>query len=471
MSETAYSRPVIATQPMSNADAAWLHMDQPTNLMVITSALWFDEPVDWDRTRELLRTRLVERFPRFRQRVVEGWTPLSGPHWEDDPHFDLDLDLHLHRLALPGRGDVAELQALVADLMATPLDPSKPLWHWSLVDGYGGGAAIVARIHHCIGDGIALSRVLFSLTDEAADAQIAVASEPQRGERLGGLSHSVGGALGMARGAAGYLAHEAVAIARDPSELIDLAGGARDDAEALAKMLFPPTDSPTPLRGELGVAQRAAWSAPISLDVVKEMGHATGTTVNDVVLTAVAGALRGYLRSRDALVDELTTFVPFNLRPLDQPLPAELGNRFGLVFLRLPVGIGGRRKRLAEIHRRMEVIKHSPEGALSYGMLGVIGRAPVRVERRIVEQFTSKAAAVMTNVPGPREPVYFAGTRVRGVLVWAPRSGSVPISVAIFSYVGEITVGLMVDAGLVPDPERIVTAFEREVEAMLRLTT
>jgi diacylglycerol O-acyltransferase / wax synthase len=271
------------------------------------------------------------------------------------------------------------------------------------------------------------------------------------------------------RGAAGAVAHEAVTIARHPSELVDLAADAREDAEALAKLLLSPSDPSTPLRGDLGVAQRAAWSAPIPLDAVKAMGHASGTTVNDIVLTAVAGALRRYLRSRDGLVEELTAFIPFNLRPLDQPLPAKLGNRFGLVFLKLPVGIGARRRRLAEIHRRMDEIKHSPEGAVSYGLLGAIGVTPVSVERRIIEQFTAKATAVVTNVPGPRRPVYFAGAPVKGVLVWAPRSGSVPISVAIFSYAGEITVGLMVDAGLIPDPERIIAGFEREVEALLRL--
>ena len=460
---------MTTADPMSNADAAWLHMDQPTNLMVITAALWFEEPVDWDRAREIVRTRLVERFPRFRQRVVEGRSPLSGPHWEDDPHFDLDL--HLHRRALPGAGDRASLQTLVADLMASPLDPTKPLWHWNLVDGYGEGSAIVARMHHCIADGIALSRVLLSLTDEVPEAGIAPVGDRPRGRRARGLTTPVRDALGAARGAAGALAHEAIAIARDPSELIDLAGEARDDAEALAKMLFAPTDPPSPLRGDLGVAQRVAWSAPISLDAVKELGHATGTTVNDIVLTAVAGALRQYLRSRDGLVSELTAFVPFNLRPLDQPLPADLGNRFGLVFLRLPVGIGDRRRRLSVVHGRMEEIKHSPEGALSYGLLAAIGATPEPVERRVIEQFTAKATAVMTNVPGPRERVFFAGSPVRGVLVWAPRSGSVPMSVAIFSYVGAITVGLMVDAGLVPDPERIIAAFEREVEALLRLKT
>jgi WS/DGAT/MGAT family acyltransferase len=452
---------------MPSADAAWLHMDRPTNLMVITAALWFDEPVDWRRAREVVRTRLVERFPRFRQRVVEGRTPFSGPHWEDDPHFDLDL--HLHRGALPAPGGRATLQALIADLMATPLDRSKPLWHWNLIDGYGDGSAIVARMHHCIADGIALSRVLLSLTDEAPELELAAARREEHVGRLGGFIGPAAGAVAAARGAAGALSHEAIEIATHPSELLDLAAAAREDAQVLMKLLFSPADQHTPLRGELGVPQAVSWSAPIPLDAVKEIGHETGTTVNDVVLTAVAGALRRYLRARDGLTDELSAFIPFNLRPLDQPLPAELGNRFGLVFLRLPVGIGRRRRRLAEIHRRMEEIKHSPEGALSYGILGAIGRAPVRVESLVVEQFTAKASAVITNVPGPRRPVYFASTRVRGVLVWAPRSGSVSMSVAIFSYAGEITVGLMVDAGLIPDPQRIVKDFERELAALLGL--
>jgi WS/DGAT/MGAT family acyltransferase len=458
-------------QRMSSADAAWLHMDQPTNLMVISAALWFDEPVDWDRARELVQTRLVERFPRFSQRVVEGRAPLAGPHWEDDPNFDVGL--HLHHVALPHPGDRASLQELVADLVATPLDQTKPLWHFHFVDGYGGGSAIVVRMHHCIADGIALARVLLSLTDEAPDAGIAPPDDerPVPGDRgpLGALLAPATGALAAARDAAGALAHEAIEVAQHPSELLDLAASARDDAEALAKMVLAGPDAPSPLKGELGIAQHVAWSAPISLDDVKALGHRMSATVNDVLLSAMAGALRSYLRARDGLVDEITAFVPFNLRPLDQPLPPHLGNRFGLVFLRLPVGTGDRRRRLAEIHREMEQIKRSPQGAVSYGLLEAMGRTPVQVEKRLVEMFSAKGTAVMTNVPGPRQRVYFAGSPVRGVLVWAPRSGSVAMSVAIFSYAGEITVGLMVDEGLIPDPEEIIRSFGREVEALSRL--
>jgi diacylglycerol O-acyltransferase len=450
---------------MSSADAAWLHMDEPTNLMVITGALWFDQPVDWERAREVIRTRLVQPFPRFRQRVVEGLMPLSGPHWED--HEQFDLDLHLHRVALPPPGDHAALQDLVADLMAEPLDPAKPLWHFHFVDGLGDGSAMITRMHHCIADGIALARVLLSLTDEAReDMEIAAPAGDEGGGGLGSLLSPVGKAVSLARGAAGAVVHEAIEVARNPAELRDLAGTAREDAEVLAKQLVGAPDPESPLKGELGVAQRAIWSRPIPLEEVKAVGHAAGATVNDVVLCAVTGALRVYLRDREANIDELTAFVPFNLRPLDQPLPADLGNQFGLVFLRLPVGVEDRATRLAAVHEGMEQIKNSPEGPISYGLLEAIGRTPAAVEHRIVEMFTARATTVITNVPGPSQEVYFAGSAVRGVLVWAPRSGSVGMSVAIFSYAGQITVGLMVDAGLVPEPGLIIAEFEREMEAL-----
>ncbi|HYB28388.1 MAG TPA: wax ester/triacylglycerol synthase domain-containing protein, partial [Solirubrobacteraceae bacterium] len=152
----------MSAQRMSNADAAWLHMDRPTNLMVVNALLLFDEPVDTSRVREILRSRLVEPFPRFRQLVTERRLGVGVPSWEDDPNFDLDL--HFHHLALPAPGDKRALEELISDLISRPLDRRKALWDWYLVDGFGGGLAMVVRIHHCIADGIALSRVLLSLT-------------------------------------------------------------------------------------------------------------------------------------------------------------------------------------------------------------------------------------------------------------------------------------------------------------------
>jgi hypothetical protein len=160
--------------------------------------------------------------------------------------------------------------------------------------------------------------------------------------------------------------------------------------------------------------------------------------------------------------------VPFNLRPLDQPLPRELGNRFGLVLLGLPVGIEEPVARLAEVKRRMDAIKASHEGALAFGILGLIGRTPVQLEERLIDFFSAKGSMVLTNVPGPRRRLSLAGTPLGGVLVWAPCSGSVGMSVSVFSYAGDVTVGFLADAGLVPEPQLLANGFRRELLAMAR---
>jgi WS/DGAT/MGAT family acyltransferase len=432
---------------MASVDAAWLHMDRPTNLMVVNAIMWFDAPVDVERMRLVVRERLVECFPRYRRRVVE---PLGVPMWEDDPAFDLDR--HVHHLALPAPGGRRELQAVAGDLMATPLDRSKPLWDMYVLDGYGAGTAIVVRMHHCIADGIALARVLLSLTDEDVDAGVA----PPAGH----ARHGIVGRLA----AAGL--HEAFDVLNHPRR--ELAGLAADGG-ALRKLLLTGADAPTALSGEPGVARRVAWSATLPLDAIRATGHRTGTTINDVVVAALTGALRAHLVRRGTPVEEIRAMVPFNLRPLDEPLPRELGNRFGLVYLPLPVGAEDPAERLLAVHHRMDAIKRSPEAAVSFGILEAMGLTPPRVEQRLLDVFTTKATAVMTNVPGPRRPVWFAGTRLAGVLGWVPTAGRAGVGVSIFSYAGGLTMGLQVDAGLVPEPETIVADFESELAALRAL--
>jgi WS/DGAT/MGAT family acyltransferase len=213
---------------MSNADAAWLHMDRPTNLMVVNALLWFEERVDAGRVREILRSRLVEPFPRFRQLVTERRLGVGVPSWEDDPSFELDR--HVHYLALPAPGDKRALEALVSDLIARPLDRSKPLWDWYLVDGFGAGMAMIVRIHHCIADGIALSRVLLSLTDTHADAGIAPARDGAGRGLVGSVVAPVKAGARLAQSGV----HEGIEILTHPaSELPALAS--RATAAAAAK--------------------------------------------------------------------------------------------------------------------------------------------------------------------------------------------------------------------------------------------
>jgi len=470
----------MARHPMPNADAAWLRMDRPENLMVITSVLWFEQPIPAEPLRAILRERLVERFPRFTQRVVDRGA-LGGAHWEDDPTFDIDL--HVHHIALPAPGGRAQLQELVGDLMARPLDRSKPLWHAWIVDGYGDGGAIVTRMHHCIADGIALARVMLSLTDPSPDMpDLPIDLDDHDGARsmLGRAAGPLAPALDAGRSVAGALVHEGLEALRKPSHVGELARGAAGVAKALAKELTTPADR-GPLRGELHPGERVAWCSPVSLADVRRIARMHEATVNDVLVSAVAGGLRTFMLQRSGfcppatasgspagdVTSELHAMVPFNLRPLEQPLPRELGNRFGLVLLALPVLEADPVERLHETHQRMQAIKDSPEGPVSYGVLGAMGAAPPAVEAQLIDLFSAKASLVLTNVPGPRAPVYLAGTQLRGVLVWAPCAGSVSTSVSIFSYDGQVTVGFMVDASLIPEPEAIVSAVDAELAALL----
>jgi WS/DGAT/MGAT family acyltransferase len=447
-------------------------MDRPTNLMVINSVLLFDQPVDWERLRQLTQVRLVDRYSKFHQRVIESRVPLRAPSWEDDPDFALEH--HMHHRALPAPGDRAALQELVSDLMMMPLDRNRPLWHLYMVDGFGEGAAIISRMHHCIADGIALARVMLSLADSEPDAGIEPDNQPARPAPAGLMAGAAGTAmraLGGA-GAAGLTAvRQAAHIASSPGHAGRLAGALGRDAATTCRLLLTPADAATAIKGDPGVSRRVAWSSPLSLQEIKQTAHAHDATVNDVLLAAVSGALRHYLKDRHSPVAEIQAMVPFNLRPLDRPVPRELGNKFGLVFLPLPVGTSGSYRRLVEVHRRMQEIKGGRDGVVSYGLLSLTGMTPEPFERRIIDLFTAKGTAVMTNVPGPKEPVYLAGAPVRTVLVWAPTSGHIGMSVSIYSYRGEVTVGLMVDAALVPDPNQIVRALELELDALGKLKT
>jgi diacylglycerol O-acyltransferase len=451
--------------PMPAADAAWLHMDRPTNLMVINSVLWFDKPLDWHAVQDVFRERVVEQFPRYSRKAVDGM-PGAAPTWEDDPDFDIGL--HFHRIGVPAPGDRRALQEVVSDLVTMPLDRSRPLWDVYLLEGFGGGCALLVRMHHAIADGIALARVMLSLTDGGSEPSRFAASPSSNGGVLSRLTGLVGPA-GAAVAAGRAVAHESIEAVLHPERIDAIARSVEADARALVKLLTARPDPTSALKGELHVPHRVGWQT-VSLRTVKRIAHAQGATVNDVLVAAVAGAVGDHLRARDdGDIDEVHALVPFNLRPLDQPLPRDLGNRFGLVLLGLPVGIEDPLARLRAVHERMETIKDSHEGAIAYGILGAIGRTPARVEELLVEFFAAKGTMVLTNVPGPRRAVTLAGTPVRGVLVWAPCSGGVGMSVSIFSYAGRVTIGFLVDAGLVDDPQPLADAVEREVLRLARL--
>jgi WS/DGAT/MGAT family acyltransferase len=309
------------------------------------------------------------------------------------------------------------------------------------------------------------------MTDPSPDSPAAAEpqAEPHTQDPLVQLLEPITAAVGTTLHVADSLLHEAAELLNHPEHVLDLAKLGAGGVAALGKLLLIGPDAQTLFKGRLGVSKRAAWSAPIPLQDVKAVGRITGTTVNDVLLTAVTGALRRYLERRGRPTDgiNIRALVPVNLRPLDAPI--ELGNRFGLVFVDLPIGVADPFERLVGFKQHMAEIKDSPEAVIAFGILNTIGMIPAGVEQRVVELFGNKATAVMTNVPGPREPLYVAGKRLRRIMCWVPKSGRLGLGVSILSYAGEVCIGVATDAGLVPDPEAIIAGLQVEFDELMDL--
>ena len=435
---------------MSGADAMWLHADRPNHLMVIDGVMWTAERLDRAAFRRVVQERLVDVYPVFHQRPVEPSWPWGMPAWEDDPDFSLSHHLHHATLRKPG-GD-RQLRAFLQKLVSKPFDRRHPLWEAWLVDGYGEGTVVFTRLHHAMADGMALAEVMLTMTDPAPDSpdlREGLTTPPDAGH--GSLLHRVT-----------LPVRAALSLPTVPVTAVQ--------ALAVAKKLVVDVLPRTLLSREPGVDKLLVWSPPLPLTDVKAVARGTGSTVNDVLVSALSGALAAYLARFEESVDHLTTMVPVNIRPLGQPLPRELGNKFALVMLNLPTAEMTARQRLEEVHRRMEHIKHSPEVFMTSTIAEGIGHLHA-VEKPLVDFFAGKAIGVTTNVVGPREPRYLAGTEVTGVLGWVPGSGGQTLGVSIFSYAGTVRVGFKVDASTVPDPERLLALFHAELETLRALGT
>jgi len=454
-------------KPMSNVDAAWLHMESPTNLMLITGVMSFYEKLEFSELKELIEDRFLS-FDRFRQKVVTSSLPGIGPRWVDDPYFNLRS--HLQRIALPDPGGQQELQELVSVIMSTPLDYSKPLWQFQYIENYRGGSAVVARIHHCIADGVALVRVLLGLTDDSPKGSPKARRTRRRRKPIGGgfwLPEVVNDAVYSVGRVTARMVDKTLETLTDPARAAQMVTEGAKGTGVLARIATMSADPETIFKGDLVTAKRCAWSKVMPLADVKAFSKSKGATINDVLLAGVTGAIRRYMKSRDADVDGLNirAVVPVNLRPESDII--KLGNRFGLVFLALPVGIDDRDERLTELKRRMDAIKKSSEPMVIYALLNAVGLTGPKIESLALQLFGSKATAVMTNVPGPREEIYLAGKAMRSMMFWVPQSARLGLGVSILSYAGQVRLGVATDSGLVPDPQSIIEAFQDEMTAMM----
>lgn len=461
-------------ETMSRVDTAWLRMDSPSNLMMILGVWTLRPGIAYEALCRRMEDRLL-RYDRFRQRVVEEG---GGATWVD---HEVDIREHVVRERLPRAraGAQAALQRRIGELAATPLDRSRPLWQIHLVEDYDGGSAMIIRIHHCIADGIALIAVTMSLVDGGAPPPARrrtarAAADDAEAWLAGHLVRPLAAAAIKALEAAGDGAARSLSLLLQPQkgvqgslELVQTAYQLVSDA---ASLLMMPDDSRTRLKGRCGAAKRVAWCPPLPLDEVRAIGKALNCSINDVLLSCVAGAIGGYLRAQGDEVDgvEIRAMIPVNLRPMEQA--HRLGNQFGLVPLVLPVGVANPIERVYEVRRRMNALKDSTQPLLAFAVLALAGLLVKPAQEAILGLFNSKTTAVMTNVPGPREKLRFLGATLDEVMFWVPQSGDIGLGVSILSYGGNVQFGVIGDSGLCPDPQAIIDQFEPEF-ARLSLVT
>jgi diacylglycerol O-acyltransferase len=507
----------MTSAAMTVQDELWLTMDRPNNLMVVDGVMLLRGRPELRDVREIYRA-MIGRFPVFGRRAVRrgrGW------RWEDDPAFGLER--HVLQVDLPAPVAMADVQRFMSEQRSVPLPDDRPRWVAYLIhdvvlpDGLE-GSAVVSRFHHAIADGVRLTQVMLGMCDSDGQGLEAVVTRKGPGtippNPIATAQHAVSGAghgaahaasaalralrhpVSAAEHAPAAVQHGAanvedvaervidatrigrhgmadgIELLRHPDRLLDALDvlGVADhrslnDLSSVAKLAL--AGSPrTAWSGEPGTEKAITWTNPIPLQRIKTIGRQRGATVNDVLLTAIAGALRSYLLQHGGLVEEIYWMVPVNLKPFAENLPEDLGNYFALVIVPMPLHHDKLADRLAHMHAIMQRIKHSDEAVLTFGLQRAISESPGPLAFFLTNFFANKAVGVLTNVPGPSGELTFGGHPVTQIIGFAPCSGDQPMTATIFSYNGAVTVGFAVDAGLIPDPNVLADGVVAELAAM-----
>lgn len=448
------------SEPMSLIDRSWLQMDSPNNPMVIASIMELDSV----RSVTALRTVLIERLRghiRFRQRADAA---AARPAWTSNGDFDADHHLQIRKVG--GRDAASRLRSLIAEEIGRELDRRFPLWQLTLFTGLPRRKVLVLfRAHHAMADGIALLRVMARLADGASGAQ---ASSPQAAgpaASAGPLGPLIDN-LGIVNKRLQKIGALVGAGLDDPATWLPQLAAAASGAAAVVRVLGLKDDNPACFRTALSGRRVVDWSRQLPLEALHRLASQAGVSLNDLFLSALAGAIGKVLREDRPVnpAQNLRISIPVNLRT---DTDGETGNCFGLVLLDLPIGEQDARHRLHRVSQRMKKLKHSGEARALLICLKAVGQLPVAVETRVVNLIARKAAAVVSNLPGPSEALLFDGARLSNIVFWPPQTGSVGIGVSLISYAGGVTLGLCCDAAMLAEPRRVIDSFEAELGAYL----
>jgi diacylglycerol O-acyltransferase len=444
-------------------DASFLQLeDDDSNMCVGGAEVFAGDPPTYDELVAELDKRL-RAVPNFRLVRVPVPLGLGRARWADAEDFDLRD--HVKRTAVPAPGDAAKLQALFARVMSHPINHSRPPWEMWLVEGLEGNRfALLHKMHHALVDGIASVQVLETLfsADPGGDPVEERQTEPRPAPSAPRLLAESLLERTLAPEALGALTGAVTHPRQTAESVVRTAAGVAGLAKAAAKQA-----PPTPYNHPVGPDRAFSWQRE-SLTQVKEIKEALDGSVNDVVLTAVTGALRRDLERRgaDPGDTEIFAFVPVSLRSDDGS--GELGNEVSGLKVALPLDEADPLERFARVHGAMDELKTSPQAlgaSAAVQSTGLVSPAVFQTLAPVgdVQRYTN---LVITNVPGPRQKLHLLGRELEDVFPFVPLAANLAVGVAVVSYVDTLGFGFSADPDVVPDVDQLAPALRESMQEL-----
>ncbi len=460
---------------LSGLDASFLYLETPAQLMHVCGLIVLDsstmpEGYSFGAMQDGIN-RHVKNVPSFTRKLRRVPLRLDHPIWVRDKQFDIER--HVHRVALPTPGGYDELISLTSHLAALPLDRSRPLWEMWVIEGYEGGdkVAVFTKMHHATVDGVSGSNLISHLCSLEADAEPLVTSTEE--------TH------GRDAGARELLARAVVSNVTRPLNAVRIIGPTVQGvtrtigrARAGTAMAAPLTAPRTSFNGTI-TGHRRLGVVDLDLEDVRRIKTATGTTVNDVVLTLAGGALRAYLLERDELPDSsLLASVPVSVRSASK---RDTGaNKVSSLFARLGTDVEDPLERLQDMAQSNRNAKEH-HNAISADSLqdwaefaaprtfGLAVRAYAGL--RLAEKHPVVHNLVISNVPGPPMPLYFMGGQILGLYPLGPVFHGAGVNITVMSNNGRLHVGVIACRESMPDVEALIQHFPRELARLSEAVT
>ncbi len=468
-------------------DGGFAAFESPTSHLHILGTMVFDpsgvpDGVDFDRIRELIAER-VPLVPPFRQRMIEVPFGLQHPVLVDDPQFDLDYHVRQAGLPAPGRPD--QLAELVGAIASRPLDRSRPLWEFHVVEGLEGGhLALVAKVHHSIIDGVSGAEVMavfFDLSSVPAPHPL-FGRQSDRGrdaESTGDQAWNpepLPGEVAQWRSLLGSLPGQADAVLRTLSRTVRTLKGVGERSRSSDRPTPPaPFDAPHTSINRAISAHRKVAMTRLALGDIQRVRDILGGTTNDVVLAVTSGALRRYFAERDEeLGGPLVALVPVSVRRTDEQ--GALGNRVSAMLVSLASTERDPAMRLTAVREATRAAKDRNESVGSDLFSGwaqvlfpmVATRATRLVTNlRLFDHLRPVFNLIVSNIPGPDFPLYLAGARMVAMYPFGPIMEGAGVNVTVFSYLDSVHVGVLGCWELAPDVDRIARGMEQSLQELV----